>query len=201
MTSERTQARRRETKARLEAALLDLLGTHTFQQLRIEDIAETAGLSRSGFYFYFRDKQSLLMDATTELADQLFEEADLWWHGEGEPRELVGIAIRGVTAGWIANENMFRTAFEVSTYDEQMREFWRGTVNRFIEATAEHILREKERGRVAESLDARGTAELLIWGLERTLYVYATAGDDTERMVETTIATWLRAIYGIGPED
>ena len=162
-TSPKTLKRREETKARLREALLKHLDHSSFRDLRIEDVAESAGLSRSAFYFYYPDKQALLMEAAAGASAALFAEGERWWHGEGEPEELIRAALTGVSSTWGENEIVLCTAFEVSTYDPEMNEFWRQLVGGFVTATAEHIAREQEAGVVDRGIDRQehgGDADL-----------------------------------------
>ncbi|MGB3099935.1 MAG: TetR/AcrR family transcriptional regulator [Solirubrobacterales bacterium] len=194
----RTNRRRAEVKARLRTAMLELLAETSFRDLRIEDIAEAAGLSRSAFYFYYSDKQELLIEATDAMSDALFEQADRWWHGQGEPAALITEALEGVAGLWVENEVLLRTATEVSTYDERMRVFWHQLVSRFVEATAEFISREQGDRSIDLRVDPRGTAETLIWGAERSLYVFifaSTGGRPIDELVDSLAAVWLRALY------
>lgn len=196
MAESRTYRRREETKTRLQRSLLDWLSSSSFQELRIEDIAETAGLSRSAFYFYYPDKRSLLMEAAAGVSDALFEQADRWWHGEGEPEELITEALTGVAELWGENRELLCTAVEVSTYDDGVRDFWRGLIGGFIDATAEHIAREQKSGEIDPGLDAALTAEVLIWGVQHNLYVLCTtAGRRVTDLVEPTTSIWMRAMY------
>jgi TetR/AcrR family transcriptional regulator, ethionamide resistance regulator len=189
--------RREEVKARLRARTLELAAQRPFQELRIEEIASAAGLSRSAFYFYYRDKHDLLIDAASEASEALYEQADRWWHGEGRSEELVRSALSGVAGLWKENEQLFRIATEVSTYDESVREFWRALVGRFVAGTAEHIRREQGVGTIAPGLDPERTAEVLIWGAERCLYVLVSTGDrDPEVVVDALADLWLRVLYG-----
>jgi TetR/AcrR family transcriptional regulator, ethionamide resistance regulator len=193
----RTNRRRAEVKARLQEAMLDLLAGTSFRDLRIEDVTESAGLSRSAFYFYYTDKQALLIDATEVVSGALFEQAERWWHGRGEPAELITEALEGVAGLWVENEALLRTTIEVATYDERTRRFWHELVGRFVEATAEHIEREQAEGVIDRRIDPRGTAETLIWGAERSLYILTTVGErPADEVVDSIAAVWLRAIYG-----
>ena len=43
-----------------------------------------AGISRTAFYFYFRDKRELLMRLTEEVNELLYAQADIWFSGDGD---------------------------------------------------------------------------------------------------------------------
>jgi TetR/AcrR family transcriptional regulator, ethionamide resistance regulator len=192
-----SDTRRDEVKKRLREGMAALLETTSFRDLRVESVAEAAGLSRSAFYFYYRDKRDLLMDAAAGMSEELFRQADRWWHGDGSPDALVREALGGVAQNWVDNEVLLRTVTEVSTYDDEMRRFWRGMVTRFVTATADHIEREQADAKIDASLDAERTAEQMIWGAERTLYIFISTGErDSDDVVASIADFWLRALYG-----
>jgi len=196
---QRSARRQRHVDVREEVqrATLELIEQAPFKDLSVDEIARAAGLSRSAFYFYFRDKNELLMAAGETLTDELYREAERWWLGEGEPRESVRAAVGGVVAILERHSGLFRVATEVSTYDPEVGGFWRTLIGRFVHATAEHLRREQAAGRVRASLDPEATAEALVWGVERTLYVFL--GQENRRsqseLVDTLTSIWLGAIY------
>ena len=75
-----------------------------------------------------------------------------------------------------------KAVIDASGYGEEVRERWFGIVQRFIDATADHLRSENERGLLAEGLDPLVTAEALVWGVERVCYVYVSReGRDPDR--------------------
>jgi TetR/AcrR family transcriptional regulator, ethionamide resistance regulator len=190
-------ARREQVKAALQAALVELATERPFREVRVEEITQAAGLSRSAFYFYYDDKLELLTEAARETVDALYEQADRWWHGDGEPAELIGDALSGIASLWAANAGVLRLVTEVSTYDQRVRDFWRGLVQRFIDATAEHLRGEQARGIAPEGLDPERVSEVLVWGSERVLYAYVATGDrEPADVVAALTDLWMRAAYG-----
>jgi hypothetical protein len=87
-------------------------------------------------------------------------------------------------------------ATEVSTYDEEVRELWVAIVERFIEATAAHIRSEQASGLITAALDARATAEALVWMNERCSYIYLGRGERRpEELVAAMAPVWTAALY------
>lgn len=60
------------THAMLLAALTELLHEKTFDEVRVKDICQRAGLHRSTFYAHFEDKTHLLLFGVQELMEELF---------------------------------------------------------------------------------------------------------------------------------
>jgi TetR/AcrR family transcriptional regulator, ethionamide resistance regulator len=190
------RARRESVRAALCDALLDLLEETPFKDISVDDVARAAGIKRSAFYVYFSDKQELLVATTAETAEALYREADRWWHGKGRPEERLTEAIAGMTSLYERHGSLLRAATEVATYDDELRLFWRGIVERFIEATEAHLRDEQAAGRVPRALEARATAESLVWMAERCCYIYLASGDRSAReLVESLGATWTAALY------
>ena len=188
--------RRDETRAHVLRSAIDLADGAPFTDLTVDEIARAAGLSRSAFYTHFRDKHDLLLTAVDEVAEELYRMADRWWHGTGPPAERVRRAIDGVVSVWAEHASLLRVATEVSTYDEEVREMWLGIVERFIVATADHIRAEQDAGLIPKSLDARLTAEALVWMCERCCYIQIARGERRPAEVVDAIApVWTAALY------
>lgn len=187
---------REEARERVIRAALKLSERGSFRDLTVDEIAREAGLSRSAFYLHFHDKHELLLVAVEEVAAELYEMADRWWHGEGPPAEQVRRAIEGVVSVYAEQAGVLRVATEVSTYDDEMRELWMRISERFIEATTEHIRSEQDAGLIPRSLDPRSTAEALHWMAERCCYIYLGRGERTpEQVVEGLAPAWTAILY------
>ncbi|HEV2754258.1 MAG TPA: TetR/AcrR family transcriptional regulator, partial [Actinomycetota bacterium] len=156
-----------EKRAAIEAGVLrateELLEEGaSFAELGIERIATRAGISRTAFYFYFRDKRELLVRLTEEVNAELLAAAETWWSGSGDLRS----ALHAIASLYREHGALLRAVVEVSTYDEEIARFWRGLVGRFVDATRERIEGEQPRGAVP----AGPTAFALVWMVERAFY-------------------------------
>src|SRR4051794_9834961 len=90
MAISRPTGKRQATEAAVLRATEDLLAEgSSYAELNVEKIATRAGISRTAFYFYFRDKRELLMRLTAEVNQQLYAEADRWFSGEAAPTEAM----------------------------------------------------------------------------------------------------------------
>ena len=187
--------RHEDVRSAVRRATLVLVEDQPFKDLSVEEIARAAGLSRSAFYFYFRDKRDLLMAVAEEVAAELYREADRWWHGEGPPQTLVRESLEGAVAVYAKHANLIRVATEVSTYDEEVGDFWRELMGRFVSATADHLRREQAAGRM-RPLDPETTAESLVWMMERCCYQYIARGERSGReLVDSLTPVWAAALY------
>jgi TetR/AcrR family transcriptional regulator, ethionamide resistance regulator len=196
----RTEAQT-EKRAAIEAAVLEateglLAGGRSYADLKIEDIAGAAGISRTAFYFYFRDKRELLMRLTEEVADVLYAEADAWWSGGGDGREDLERALAIVIALYREHGVLLRAVVEASAYDEAVAGFWRALVGRFVEASRRRIEAEQARGAMT-GVAAEATAFALTWMTERACYQrLAQGGDLTDDFQSGLAHIWVAALYG-----
>lgn len=190
---------RDEVIATVRRATLELAERAPFTDLTVEEIARAGGISRTAFYFYFRSKRDLLLAAMQEVMEEIYLQADLWWHGEGPPEKLVRSAIEGGFGIYAKHAQLLGAAQEVAMYDQEVGERWRAIVERFVTATAAHLRREQAAGRL-RPIDVDAAAESLVFMMERCQYVYLSLeGRPIEEVVETLTAIWVHALYPDAP--
>ena len=186
-----TLGRQSEKRAAIEAAVLrateELLREGlSFAELGIERIATRAGISRTAFYFYFRDKRELLVRLTEDVNNELLAAADTWWSGDADLRTALG----RIHELYREHGALLRAVVEVSTYDAEIAGFWRGLVGRFVDATRETIERERPD---LESADAIAFA--LCWMVERSFYQGLVQGRQDD-VVDALATIFERTVYG-----
>ena len=137
------------------------------------------------------------MRLTEEVNELLYQQADIWFSGAGEPEPEMREALTNIAALYAEHGVLLRAIVEVSTYDEEVAQFWRGMLGRFVDASRRRIEVEHEAGRaVAEHPQA--TAFALCWMTERAMYQHLVqaepfpAGD----LVDAMVGIWLRSVYG-----
>ena len=160
----------------------------SFAELGIERIATRAGISRTAFYFYFRDKRELLVRLTSDVNEELLAAASTWWSGSADLRT----ALRAIAELYREHGALLRAVVEVSTYDEEIATFWRGLVGRFADATRERIELEPGSGDVP----AAATAFALVWMVERSFYQQLVQGEPvpTEQLVDAIATIFERTV-------
>jgi TetR/AcrR family transcriptional regulator, ethionamide resistance regulator len=190
--------RQSDKRAAIEAAVLEatealLAEGATFAELNIERIATRAGISRTAFYFYFRDKRELLVRLTGEVNAELMAAADTWWSGEADMRT----ALQQVADIYTAHGRLLRAVVEVATYDEEVATYWRALVGRFVDATRERIEADQAEGRALPG-PAHATAFALVWMAERSFYEHRVQGEpvDGAELVDALTAIFERTVYG-----
>jgi TetR/AcrR family transcriptional regulator, ethionamide resistance regulator len=189
-------------RAAVQAAVLDatealLSEGASYADLNIERIATRAGISRTAFYFYFRDKRELLMRLTEDVNELLYQQADIWFSGAGAPEPEIREALTNIAALYAEHGVLLRAIVEVSTYDDEVAQFWRGMLGRFVDASRRRIEAEQEVG-LSVARGGQATAFALCWMTERTMYQHLVQGGPmtSDEMVDALVGIWLHSVYG-----
>jgi AcrR family transcriptional regulator len=195
----RTESRREQIEEDVLRATEDLLGEGaSYAELNVSRIATRAGISRTAFYFYFRDKRDLLIRLTEGVADELYAQAEGWWTSEGDGRAELRASLGRIFALYDEHGVLLRAVVETAGYDEPMAQAWRAIVGRFVEATRERIEAEQAAGLAPAGIPADTTAFGLVWMVERACYqrLVQSAQLDDAAFVEGLTGVFLRSVYG-----
>jgi len=192
-------AKRAQVQAAVLKATEELLDAgSSFQELKIERIATAAGISRTAFYFYFKDKRELLMRLAEDISGEFYNQADAWFSGnDGAPEDQVHEALEVIAELYFQHGTLLRAIVELSTYDQEVAVFWRALLQRFADATRARVETEQEAGR-APAMPAAATAFALVWMTERTFYQQLVQDFPLshEELVAALDGIWLRSVYG-----
>jgi AcrR family transcriptional regulator len=192
--------RRAEVEARVLRATEELLDTGAaYGDLKVEQIATAAGISRPAFYFYFRDKRELLMRLTEDVVGLLYREAEGWWSLDDDSQdrvEALRTATHRVVTLYADHAVLLRAVADAAAYDPVIAEFWRAAIQRFTEATRARIIAEQADGHMRD-LPAEEVAFALTWMVERACYQrLAVSGEPLdEAFVDGLAAIWTRTLY------
>jgi len=172
----------------------------SYADLNIERIATRAGISRTAFYFYFRDKRELLLRLTEDVTDQLYRVGDIWFSGDGEPADELAEALTNIGALYREHGAVLRAIVQAAATDDEIAVSWHRIVDRFVDATSRRIEDLQREGRAAVREEARATAFALCWMIERTFNQQLVLGGPfrEQALVEALTGIFLRAVYGNG---
>lgn len=192
-----------ERRPAIEAKLLEaterLLSDGTrYTELSIQQLCSEAGIARSTFYVYFRDKSDLVARLTEEMLGQLTEVASQWWQ-PGAARDEVLAATRLLIETYSRHEALFAALTETAAYDAEIRALQVEMVERHARPLEALIERGKEGGSV-RGVHTRETVSALSWMLQGACYHLARgAGEQAiERLAEALTAIIWHSLY---PDD
>ena len=191
--------RRAAIEAQIATATRELLAEgESFADLSIEQITARAGISRTAFYAYFRDRRELLMRLVGEAMEPIIREADELVGGRPSGPSEIPHTIRAAVAFARGSPEVFRAAVEAAGYDPVIATFWREQLlGRFVDAIEERIRKQRRRG-AALPIHPRAAAVALVMMVVETLYHHVSGGEELtdEQVLETLVTIAVRAVYG-----
>jgi TetR/AcrR family transcriptional regulator, ethionamide resistance regulator len=190
-----------------ERAILEtaerLLEERSLHDISIEDLARGAGLSRSAFYFYFPDKEAVLLtllDGVAAEADAA-RQAALAQVDLSSPADVCRASIGAFYSTFRARRAIALAAAEARPNTPEVGELWGSVMEAWVASTARIIAGERAAGAAPDGVPAGDLSIALNLMNERVLH--ATFANDTPsideaRVVDALVAVWLGAIYGGG---
>ena len=192
-------AKRAAVQSAVLAATAELLAEGvSYADLNIERIATRAGISRTAFYFYFRDKRELLLRLTEDVVDELYRQGDIWFSGSGEPAAELRQALSNIAALYRENGAVLGAIVQAAAADDEVALFWHAILDRFVDATTKRIEELQRSGRAVVREDARAAAFALCWMIERTFNQQLALGQPLpeQALVDALTGIFVRAVYG-----
>jgi len=170
----------------------------SYAELNIERIATRAGISRTAFYFYFRDKREVLLRLTEDVTDRLYRQGDIWFSGRGEPTAELGEALSNISGLYREHGAILGAIVQAAATDHEVAVFWHAIVDRFVDATARRIDDLQRAGTAAVREDPRAAAFVLCWMIERAFNQQLVLGGPIHEpeLVEALTGIFVRAVYG-----
>ena len=195
-TDRRAPQRGDRRRAALLESLQSQLQESSLESINIADIARSAGVTRSAFYFYFENKAVAVAALTQEMYQDAFAATGVLL-GEGTPSERVEGTIRGLFDAWDRHQSLYRAMLEARATSQAVREMWEADRASFVEPVAAMIRAERLAGRAPDGPDAEVLASVLLELNDRMLERLAIGGrHEREDQVAAVVAIWLRSIYG-----
>lgn len=170
----------------------------SFADLSVEQITTRAGISRTAFYDYFRDKRELLIKLLEAAAVSIVREADELVGGRPSGPAEIPFTIKAAMTFARDSREVFVAAVEAAAYDPVISAYWREHfLNRFIDVIEKRINNQQER-RLALPIPPRPAATSLVLMVVETLYHHVSGDDATpdEQIVDTLVTIAVRSVYG-----
>lgn len=159
-----------DRRAALEKRILSeieglLRGGVTYTELSVEQIAHAAGISRSTFYLYFRDKVDVLLRLSGSLKSESFAIAEAW-RPCGPDSGIDGLArtYERILRHYREHAALLSAINEVAAYDPVVREAWTADQDRFIDNIVTVLEEEQQAGRTPTDIDSRLAAKVIVQG-------------------------------------
>ncbi|SDM53654.1 TetR/AcrR family transcriptional regulator [Streptomyces wuyuanensis] len=153
----------------------------TYTELSVEQIAQAAGISRSTFYLYFRDKVDVLLRLSGSLKSESHAIASSWRPGAPDGG-LDGLArtYALIMRHYREHAALLSAINEVAAYDPAVRETWTADQDRFVEHLVTVLEEEQRAGRTPEDIDAGLAARVIVHGGAQVIAQQVSGSDGTD---------------------
>ena len=200
----RTRDGSSEIEEQIFAATEELLADVGLGDLGVSEICRRAGVARGTFYFYFSSKHAVVAGLLARVMDEIFVGmtpfAGGTRTGDVAPAQALEAGLRAGWTVWTEHRLLLRATSEHWAQVPEIRELWMSVMERFTDAIAGEIERERAAGMAPPGIESRRLASLLLWSAERHAYVAGLGLDpalpDEEAIFASVLEFWLRAIYG-----
>lgn len=196
------QAPRRgdERRQLLLAALEGLLAQRPLAEVGVSDITDAAGVTRSGFYFYFSSKPAAVAALLADFRDEMERAGAAWYDAaEGEPRERVTRTVHASSALWRAHAHLLVAMLDAATADPEAQEIWASWTAGFVERIGVRIRADRKAGLIHTSADPGALAVVLmgatLHAMEHDVRRVAAGRRPDAKLGDALIELWFRTLY------
>jgi AcrR family transcriptional regulator len=191
-TRQAQRTSRRESRARIVAAANELVRRRSYPELSVGELMREAGFGRTIFYRHFDDLGDLLVGASRDAIEELYEaQRPLGSGAAGDAGDVVRQAIERAVAVYEKHGPLLRAVVEAASSDEEVAAGHRA-LRRQFDGLVEQALRERgsrlrNLAETARALNLLNEAYLLdAFGRERRV--------PTETAVQTLTEIWLGVV-------
>ncbi|MEV6781282.1 TetR/AcrR family transcriptional regulator [Streptomyces sp. NPDC051098] len=153
----------------------------TYTELSVEQIAQAAGISRSTFYLYFRDKVDVLLRLSGFLKSESYAIASAW-RPTGTGGGLDGLArtYELIIQHYRKYAALLSAIHEVAAYDPAVREAWTAYQRQFIDNTIAVLRAEQEAERTPTDIDPELAGRVIVQGGGQVIARQVASSDGTD---------------------
>jgi TetR/AcrR family transcriptional regulator, ethionamide resistance regulator len=184
MIREKARLSRQQSRQRIVAAATEVVRRRSYSQLTVDEVMREAGIGRTIFYRHFDDLADLLMRASAEAVEELFEaQRTLVEASAGEPSAAIRRALEDAVEVYGRHGPLLRCVTEAAASDQHVAEGYAAMLGRFDELAEEAL---REIGGV-EASDLAETARAL--NMMNVSYLTEAFGREPRVAPETAVRT------------
>lgn len=203
-TTPRGRRARRTTGDDREQAILAtaerLMEERPLHEISVDDLARGAGISRPTFYFYFPSKEAVLLTLLDRMVAEAREHStEALERFTEDPQRWLRTGITAIFETFRSHRAAVLAAADAQAASAEVRELWARVMEQWVQETTAAIEAVRAEGRAPDELTARDLAIALNLMNEQVLlatFARHAPAIDEERVIDTLVAVWMRAIYG-----
>lgn len=198
-TARASEQRRPEIERALLEATEQLLASGTrYAELSVQQLCSEAGIARSTFYVYFRDKSELVIRLADSATATLARAGREWWESNGD-RESVTRSTRALIDLYREHAALMLALSEASAFDPTLHSVRLALLDHYAKPLRALIEKGIEAGTV-RPIDTATTISTLIWMLEAACneIVREPSEEMVDRIADSVAAIFWHSLY---PDD
>jgi len=176
---------RNDQKARVTALLLEaterlIAGGSSFTELSVERLSREAGIARSTYYLYFRDKGQLIRELGLSIAGELLRITRRWWD---IPSQVTLPELRRTMCEILRiyrrHQAVFASMAEAASYDAEVHAAFNDLLETLTRNSLKAVREGQKRGTIHKDIGEDGYMAL-VWMTERVAYHRVRNGSEAE---------------------
>lgn len=191
-----------DQKARVTALLLEatqrlIAGGGSFTGLSVEKLSREAGIARSTYYLYFKDKGQLIQELGLMMAAELLQTLQRWWDLSSRVTlPQLRRAMLETFKVYRRYQAIFASLAEAASYDPEVRAAFDELLQAMTRNAHAGLLEGKRRGTIHQDV-SDATYMSLVWMTERVAYHRVRNGGEADlRRAAAIVANIIwRALY------
>jgi AcrR family transcriptional regulator len=189
-------------RAQLLEVLEELLDDRPLAEIEIDDITRRAGITRSGFYFYFPGKSAAVAALIDGIRDGILNLGVDWYDPEApDGPAQIEVAITNSVAFWREHASLLVAMMDAAAVDEETRADWDAMVAQLAATFAEKFSRDPiasaqlARAGVAVDEFARLLLDSSVGVMERDVRSIVARGTPEPGLVAAMLHLWQVAVW------
>jgi AcrR family transcriptional regulator len=196
----RTEQKIRVTALLLEATERLIARGSSFTELSVEKLSREAGIARSTYYLYFKDKGQLIQELALVIAHELLHTTQRWWDISSHvTRPQLRRAMCETLRIYRHYQAIFASLAEAASYDAEVRSAFNDLLETMARNSLQAVRDGQKRGTIHKDIN-EASYMALVWMTERVAYHRVRNGSDADLEQAATILAdiiW-RALYRPG---
>lgn len=193
MNAQPTTVRGQERRGAILEALERLLRDRPLAAIDVAQLSAEAGMTRSGFYFYFPTKEAAVEALLWDLYEEMAGFAGTFLDGDGPPHIELRDALGHVAELWATHEHLLGAMVTAAGTDARVRTTWDAWTTAWVDRVAGTITSERRHGHAPDGPDPQELGRVLI-GMN--IHTFQQPGPPP---LDALATIWNNAIYGVRP--
>ncbi|MGS0683043.1 TetR/AcrR family transcriptional regulator [Shewanella sp. 125m-7] len=185
------------TRASILDAAIKFIWSYPFCDMTVNSLMLSIDVSRSTFYQYFNDLPDLMAALLNMLQDEIFDCAEPWVMGGGDPVALMHESLIALVTLGYQRGPIYRAFADAATTDKLFEKAWSHFLGRFDDAACARIEADQEQSLIP-GFDARPVAIAL--NRLDTYTLIEAFGQHPRRQLEPVrealARVWISTLYG-----